>query len=32
MDALKLLSAKLPHDDEGAKLMRVENIRGLFAP
>jgi hypothetical protein len=27
MDALKLLSAKLPQDDEGAKLMRFENIR-----
>jgi hypothetical protein len=28
MDSLKLVSAKLPHDDEGAKLMRFENIRG----
>jgi hypothetical protein len=28
MDPLKLVSTKLPHDDEGAKLMRFENIRG----
>jgi hypothetical protein len=28
MDVLKLLSAKLPQDDEGAQLMRFEHIRG----
>jgi len=26
--AMKLLSAKLPHDDAGAKLMRFDNICG----